>query len=129
MALKDKNYNQGFEMENGRKGKNDSPPTIAVLGTGDFGRALTKRLSLAGYDVVIGSRDPVKRKNCSHLMAFKIEALEKALEHSNVVFFAIPYDGYEQMMTTLGDKLEGNSLVLVPIKYFSSQTCTTKICF
>ena len=113
MALKDKKCNQGFEMENGRNGKNDSRPTITVLGTGDFGRVLTKRLSLAGYDVVIGSRDPVKHKNSSHLMAFKIEPLEKALEHSGVVFFAIPYDGYEQMITTLGDKLQGNSPILL----------------
>ena len=114
MALVNKEYNrcdsQDIEMANNQISANESRPAITVLGTGDFGRALTKRLSLAGYDVVIGSRDPVKRKTCSHLMAFKIEPLEKALEHSDVVFFAIPYDGYEQIITTLGDKLQGNRL-------------------
>ena len=117
MAFADKKYkwcdNQDIEMANNQISANESRPAITVLGTGDFGRALTKRLSLAGYDVVIGSRDPVKRKNCSHLMAFKIEPLEKALEHSGVVFFAIPYDGYEQMITTLGDKLQGSYIIIL----------------
>ena len=113
MALADKKYkrcdNQDIEMSSNPRSENESRLTITVLGTGDFGQALTKRLSLAGYDVVIGSRDPAKRKNCSHLMAYKIEPLEKAVEHSDVIFFAIPRDGYEQMITILGDKLEGSS--------------------
>lgn len=32
--------------------------TIAVIGSGDFGRALSSRLVQAGYEVNIGSRDP-----------------------------------------------------------------------
>ncbi|TRY67856.1 hypothetical protein TCAL_05273 [Tigriopus californicus] len=32
--------------------------TIAVIGSGDFGRALSGRLVQAGYEVNIGSRDP-----------------------------------------------------------------------
>ena len=100
MAFADKKYkrcdNQDIEMANNQISANESRPAVTVLGTGDFGRALTKRLSLAGYDVVIGSRDPVKRKNCSHLMAFKIEPLEKAL-----------------MITTLGDKLQGSYIIIL----------------
>ena len=107
MALKMEKYSEDFEMKNSKSTEAQPRPAITVLGTGDFGRALTKRLSLAGYDVVIGSRDPAKHKNSSHLMAFKIEPLEKALDHSDVIFFTIPYEGYEQMITTLGDQLEG----------------------
>ena len=117
MALAEKEYkkccDQDIEMTKNQRSENESLPAITVLGTGDFGRALTKRLLLAGYDVVIGSRDPAKRKKLSHLMAYKIVPFEKALEHSDVIFFAIPRDGYEEMITKLGDKLEGNSYYIV----------------
>ena len=96
-------------MEDSRNSEKESRPAITVLGTGDFGRAVTKRLSLAGYDVVIGSRDPTKRQKSSHLMAYRIVSLEKAAQHSDVIFFAIPRDGYEHVITKLGDKLKGNS--------------------
>ena len=82
---------------------------ITVLGSGDFGRALTKRLSLAGFDVVIGSRNPANRKKCAHLAAYKIASLEEALEHSDVIFLAIPCDGYEEMMSSLSSKLTGKN--------------------
>ena len=32
--------------------------TVAILGSGDFGRALASRLVQSGYNVIIGSRDP-----------------------------------------------------------------------
>ena len=37
-------------------------PTIGVLGSGDFGRALAGRLAQAGYTVHLGSRDPTRNK-------------------------------------------------------------------
>ena len=43
------------EEETGVQNKKDC---IAILGSGDFGRALGGRLVQAGYEVVIGSRDP-----------------------------------------------------------------------
>ena len=37
--------------------------TIAVIGSGDFGRALASRMVKAGgYNVIVGSRDPDKNK-------------------------------------------------------------------
>lgn len=45
------------------------PPTgqegmkrVVVLGSGDFGLALTGRLVQANYDVVVGSRNPQKAR-------------------------------------------------------------------
>ena len=109
MALLNKTYSQDEDIEMaGRKDiSKEIRQRITVLGSGDFGRALTKRLSLAGFDVVIGSRDPEKRKKCAHLAAFKIASLEEALGHSDVIFLAIPSDGYDEMMSSLSCKLTG----------------------
>ena len=41
--------------------ENGGRETIAVIGSGDFGRALSARLVQAGYNVIIGSRDPQKK--------------------------------------------------------------------
>ena len=112
MALAEANVNHGFQMSNIKMNEKESRQTITVLGTGDFSCALTKRLSFAGYDVVIGSRDPGKRAKCSHLMSYKIVSLGEALDHSNIIFFAVPHDGYDQMVSSLGSKIEGNYLHL-----------------
>ncbi len=35
---------------------------VAVIGTGDFGRALASKMVQAGYKVTIGSRNPNKNR-------------------------------------------------------------------
>nr|XP_027208265.1 metalloreductase STEAP3-like [Penaeus vannamei] len=44
------------------EGKRKAPPdpdkVIAVLGSGDYGRAISRRLVNSGYHVLMGSRDP-----------------------------------------------------------------------
>ena len=35
---------------------------IAVIGSGNFGRAIATKISQSGYEVMIGSRDPEKYK-------------------------------------------------------------------
>ena len=35
---------------------------IAVIGSGNFGRAIATKISQSGYEVLIGSRDPEKYK-------------------------------------------------------------------
>ena len=42
------------------KAGHDNKETIAVLGSGNFGRAIATKISQSGYEVVIGSRDPEK---------------------------------------------------------------------
>ena len=42
------------------KARHADKETIAVLGSGNFGRAIATKISQSAYDVVIGSRDPEK---------------------------------------------------------------------
>ncbi len=47
------------ENRSSDSGSMDDPrETISILGSGDFGRALAGRLVKAGFNVIIGSRDP-----------------------------------------------------------------------
>ena len=97
------NNEQAFEMNN----QNDvgvakeQRPSVTVLGTGDFGKALVKRFSLAGFDVVIGSRSPEQRRSCAALTNCPVLSVSDAVDHSHVIFFAIPRDGYYNMVTLL----------------------------
>ncbi|CAB4035246.1 Metalloreductase STEAP4, partial [Paramuricea clavata] len=85
--------------------------TVTVLGTGDFGRALTKRLSLSGYNVVMGSRSPESKKNCSILRSFQILSIDDACNHSEVVMLAIPREGYDRMVELYGKLLQNKIVV------------------
>ena len=40
----------------------ENKESIAVLGSGDFGRALAGRIAQAGFAVKIGSRDPERNR-------------------------------------------------------------------
>lgn len=35
-------------------------PIIGIVGTGDFSRSLARRLVASGYQVVVGSRNPIR---------------------------------------------------------------------
>ena len=89
---------------------NVSHPTVTVLGTGDFGKALTQRLSLVGYEVVIGSRSPEKRR-LSLPLNYHVLPVDEAINHSEIIFFAIPPDGYDQMVQSLNTRLKNKVIV------------------
>ena len=42
--------------------KSSENPVIAIVGSGDFGRALALRMVQSGYTVCIGSRNPQRDK-------------------------------------------------------------------
>ena len=44
------------------KHKEKKREVVAVIGSGNFGRAIATKISQSGYDVSIGSRDPEKYK-------------------------------------------------------------------
>ena len=46
-------------------------PSIYIIGSGDFGRALAGRLAQSGYRVTIASRDGGARNRCVHSAQLK----------------------------------------------------------
>ncbi len=76
----------------------DRDSTISVLGTGDFGSAIAKRLLQNGYTVYIGSRNPSQRhlaRRDEALADAKVVPIQQCIEESPVVIVAIPYKQHD----------------------------------
>ncbi|XP_036370788.1 metalloreductase STEAP4-like [Octopus sinensis] len=89
---------------------------VGVLGTGDFARAITKRLIMSGYSVYMGSRCPQDRK---------LTEIDKTLEDAHVVsnhtclthtdikilILAVPHDAIFTILQNYRDFLTDKILV------------------
>jgi len=66
---------------------------VAVLGgTGSFGRALARRLAEAGYDIVIGSRDPSRAAEAAEELGVAGATNEEACRSAELVVIATKAD-------------------------------------
>lgn len=87
---------------------------IAVIGTGNVGRALGARLSLGGHRVVFGTRDPESEKVRTLLAEVNGDvgagSSAAAVEESEVVILATPWAVTREAVESLGD-LHGKILV------------------
>merc|ERR1712193_207341 len=73
----------------------DGNRSIAIIGSGDFGRALALRMVQSGLTVNIGSRNPQRNSELAGLVAktgAKLLSTEEALSasNSNIVILAVP---------------------------------------
>ncbi len=89
---------------------------IGILGgTGDQGRGLARRLGLAGYRVVIGSRnagrarEAVASLDCGPLVTGGLN--EEAAEQADLVIAAIPWEGHKDLLASLAPQLTGKVVV------------------
>jgi 8-hydroxy-5-deazaflavin:NADPH oxidoreductase len=75
--------------------------TIAVIGgTGPQGRGLAYRWAKHGHRVLIGSRS-----------AERAAANADAAASADVVVLAVPYDGHDDLVTALADRLAGKIVI------------------
>ena len=79
---------------------------IGVLGgTGDQGRGLARRLSLAGHRVIIGSRDPARAQAAAATIGEPPQLTgagnEQAARDADVVIAAIPWEGHKDLLAAL----------------------------
>jgi 8-hydroxy-5-deazaflavin:NADPH oxidoreductase len=89
---------------------------IGVLGgTGEQGRGLARRLGLAGYRVIIGSRsaerarEAVASLDCGPQVSGGLN--EEAAEQADVVIAAIPWEGHKDLLASLAPQLIGKVVV------------------
>ena len=68
--------------------------SIAVLGTGNFGRSLTTALIRSGYRVLVGSRHPGSRLTID---GAEIYSYEDAIQNSGIVFVALHPEHQNQL--------------------------------
>lgn len=81
---------------------------IGILGTGNVGGVLGRRLAFAGYPVFFGSRDPESEKVRGFVSAGAPNSVEagttiQAVESSDVIFLAVPYDHAPDVLSSISD--------------------------
>jgi 8-hydroxy-5-deazaflavin:NADPH oxidoreductase len=104
----------------GREHAHVSGLVIGILGgTGDQGRGLARRLSMAGHPVMIGSRDADRAKSAAAGLSgegLSGERLSGALNadvaaDADIVIAAIPWDGHRDLLAGLTGQLAGKIVV------------------
>lgn len=96
-----------------------SKHTIAVIGgTGPQGKGLGYRFAKHGHDVIIGSRSaeragPVADEVTARGVTGTVtgDANDAAAAAADVVLLAIPYDGHDELVESLGGALEGKVVI------------------
>jgi hypothetical protein len=91
---------------------------IAILGgTGDQGRGLARRFSLAGHKVIIGSRSAERAAAAAaELAAAGCVGIEGATNagaaaRGTVVIVAVPWDGHGKLLAALAGELDGKIVI------------------
>jgi NADPH-dependent F420 reductase len=89
---------------------------IGILGgTGDQGRGLARRLSMAGHEVIIGSRDAGRAKAAVADLgggALLTGGLNhEAAAEADIVIAAIPWDGHADLLSELAGPLAGKIVI------------------
>ena len=78
---------------------------IAIIGTGNVGRALARGLTRAGRSIVLGSRDPANPKAAALAKetGAELKAPAEAAAAGDVVILALPWSEAEGAVKALGD--------------------------
>jgi NADPH-dependent F420 reductase len=91
---------------------------IAILGgTGDQGRGLARRFSLAGHKVIIGSRSAERAERAAAELAgagcpgIEGAANAGAAARATVVIVAVPWDGHGELLASLTGELAGKIVI------------------
>ena len=88
--------------------------TIGIIGTGNVGGTLGKRLSAAGYDVIFGVRDPdtdeVRQLLADVGPAVRTEPIDELPRYTSVILLATPHSALRAVVEQMGG-LRGNILV------------------
>ena len=89
---------------------------VGILGgTGEEGRGLARRLSMAGNRVIIGSRNAGRAAaaaaTCGTPPLVTGAVNEEAARAADVVIASVPYDGHADLLTKLAGALEGKIVI------------------
>jgi NADPH-dependent F420 reductase len=93
--------------------------TVAILGgTGEQGKGLGRRLAMAGWDIVLGSRDAERAEQSAAELRGAELALSlrgttnrDAARLGDTVIVAVPYDGHRELLSSLAEPLAGKLVV------------------
>ena len=87
---------------------------IGIIGTGNYGRALAKRLIFSGYDVIIGSRRPQFRQLSSYdkcLCDVELSEIVECVKRCDIIFVAIHAENFKATLGSISEEFEGKTLI------------------
>ena len=87
---------------------------IGILGTGDYARALAKRLIFSGYDVNMGSRSPASRQlslfdEC--LCGVQVMSLDDCIRQCEILVAAIHMENFRTTLAPRAELLAGKIVI------------------
>merc|ERR1711962_983865 len=82
---------------------------VAILGSGNYGRALAKRCQMSGVKYVIGSRRSERLQK--NLESKNFASYEEAVSQEDIVIFAIPRHAYDETVAKLKEHLSGKIII------------------
>ncbi len=93
---------------------------IAIIGgTGEQGMGLAMRLSMAGEEVIIGSRNAEKAKKASEIIKEKIRDAkvtglinEEAAEKGDIIIVSVPYKAQKNILKSISPFLSEDDIVV-----------------
>lgn len=91
-----------------------SAKRVGILGTGNFARALCKRLVFSGYDVTMGSRHPDDRclsETDECLCDVDVRSIAETIREHEVVFVAIHVENFKDTLVPVAELL-ANKIVI-----------------
>lgn len=87
--------------------------TIAVIGAGNIGGELAKKWAPRGHSVTFGARDAGKPDlvRLAEAIGAARAGVDEAVQHSDVVVFAIPGQAMSETLSRLGRSLDGKVVI------------------
>jgi NADPH-dependent F420 reductase len=92
---------------------------IAIIGSGNVGRALATSSVRAGHKVTLSSAHPEKARQVAQATgAQAADSNKKAIEGADLVVLAVPFGAIDEVVKELGEGLQGKTVVDVtnPLK-------------
>lgn len=95
-----------------RAGRN----TVGIIGTGNYALALTKRLTITGYDVIMGSRRPEMRESGLKLVSdclcgVKLAPISDCIQKCDIIFVAIHMEDFKVTLGKFVEETKGKILI------------------
>ncbi|HYM84170.1 MAG TPA: NAD(P)-binding domain-containing protein, partial [Candidatus Dormibacteraeota bacterium] len=85
---------------------------IAIIGTGNVGKALGTSLVRAGHDVIFAGRDEAKAERVASEIGATAEATPReAADKSEVVLLAVPFGQLEAAADVIGASADGKVVI------------------
>uniref|UniRef100_A0A0B7ANJ9 Pyrroline-5-carboxylate reductase catalytic N-terminal domain-containing protein n=1 Tax=Arion vulgaris TaxID=1028688 RepID=A0A0B7ANJ9_9EUPU len=89
---------------------------IGIIGTGNYAIAISKRLTMTGYDVIMGSRRPHMRESYLKLFSeclcgVKVTSIGDCLKKCDVIFVAIHMEDFKITLEKFEEETKGKVLI------------------